>query len=100
VFGSVCDANAAGFDVDAFGNCPAQPGTFACGFKQCTISSTYCEAIQSFGAEPDMFTCKPLPPCTGQPSCTCLAAEQCGASCSGTGTTGLTAVCQTGGMGG
>jgi hypothetical protein len=94
VFGSVCDANTQGFDVDANHNCPVPPGVFACGFRECDLNGTYCEALGSdIGNEPDVFTCKGIPPCPGPTDCQCLANQPCGSNCTGDNLKGFTLVC-------
>ncbi|HEY5934964.1 MAG TPA: hypothetical protein VIU61_10025 [Kofleriaceae bacterium] len=95
VHGNECDANAAGSDVDASGSCTVPGGSFACGYRQCTIQQQYCERQTSdVGSEPDDFSCEALPACPSQfPTCSCLASVPCGDLCTGDGQTGLTVTC-------
>lgn len=101
VHANECDAESAGFDVNATASCTVTTGDMACGFRQCQTSTSYCEHIvSSIQGVPDTFTCKPLPTCVGTPTCVCLQNEQCGAMCSGTAQAGLTLVCHAGHGGG
>lgn len=95
VYGSACDAAAAGTDVNANGTCKLEPGAFACGFTQCNLMTEYCQrAASDIGNEPDSFRCMPLPACPSQfPTCSCLANEPCGFQCAGDAATGLTLTC-------
>ena len=95
VYGSECDAYAAGADLNAFGSCPVAAGSFACGYTQCNVHSQYCRRdVSDIGNEPDTYSCQTVPACPSQfPTCACLAAEPCGAMCSGAGVTGLTLTC-------
>lgn len=95
VYGSECDAYAAGADLNAAGSCPVAAGSFACGYTQCNLHTQYCRRdISDVGDEPDGYSCQPVPSCPAQfPTCGCLAAEPCGAMCSGAGVTGLTLTC-------
>ena len=83
VHGNACDANAAGVDVAAHGNCKPPPGTFACGPTFCQISGQYCERqVSDVSNEPDGYSCKLTPPSCGKtPMCSCLGKEPCGAWC-------------------
>jgi hypothetical protein len=94
VYGGECDANAAGVDLDAHGNCPVPQGSFACGYTQCSLQNQYCKReVHARGG--DTFSCVPLPGCPSQfPNCACLANEPCGSVCTGNGPTGLTLTCQ------
>jgi hypothetical protein len=90
-----CDANSAGVDLSALGSCPAEPGNFNCGARQCAIDTEFCQRIGSdIGGEPDSFSCNRLPAgCGLDPSCACLEGEACANGCEGDATTGLTAIC-------
>jgi len=92
---NACEAEALGIDVSASGNCPAEAGLFACGFKQCNIDSEFCQhSVSDEGGFPDSFGCSPLPiGCGGSPSCACLADEVCGFNCSGDAIGGFTLTC-------
>jgi hypothetical protein len=57
---SVCETQMAGLDVAIDGRCRPPPGTFACGYTFCQLSSTYCK-IGRTRFQPDQFTCEPLP---------------------------------------
>jgi len=95
IHGNSCEASAAGVDLNAFGSCPLEAGSFACGFRQCRITDQYCQRIGSdIGGEPDSFGCNQVPSCPSQlPTCACLAAEPCSENCTGDGATGLTLTC-------
>jgi hypothetical protein len=92
-----CDAAAAGADLDGFGSCPLPPDTFKCGFKQSSLSAELCQVSKSdIGGEPDGFACQGLPTCGGQPSCSCLQAQQVPCAdfaCQGDAAQGLTVTC-------
>lgn len=97
VYNNPCEANAAGVDVSASGGCMPPPGTFACGPLFCT-STQYCQDdLSDVEGVPDAFFCVDLPPpcfMGADPSCMCLAMEQCGASCVQDMTTGtMTVTC-------
>lgn len=98
VHGNGCDANAAGVDVDANGNCAPQIGSFACGFRFCDLATEYCQrATSDIGGEPDAFSCRPIPgSCSVNPSCACLvtAGEPCAdLFCEGDAAGGLQVTC-------
>lgn len=94
VYGSECDAYAAGADLNANGGCPVATGSFACGYTQCGLADAYCQRqLSDVVGEPDGYACRPLPSCPGGATCACLAGEPCGAACSGAGATGLTLSC-------
>jgi hypothetical protein len=80
VHGNECEALAAGADVSAFGGCTPPPGTFACGWRFCPRSGTYCSALVGGPAGgPGSYDCAPLPTsCGNTPSCSCL---QVGPAC-------------------
>lgn len=93
VYSSECEVYAAGSDLDRFGRCAPPAGSFACGFRQCTIANQYCERqLPDVGTDPDGYTCKVLPICTTV-TCACLASQPCGNMCTGMGSTGLTLTC-------
>ncbi len=94
VYSNACDAQAAGVDVDAQGNCDAPPGTFPCGERFCDPSFQYCEMQASdVGGQPNVYTCKDLPmDCGATPDCSCLANVPCGDMCMAAGD-GLMVVC-------
>lgn len=95
VYGNPCEANAAGFDVNASGTCSVPPPTtFACGWTYCTFDA-YCERSTSdVGSEPTGYVCKSLPAvCGGAPACPCLANEPCGSICAADAAGHLTATC-------
>jgi hypothetical protein len=94
VYVSQCAANEAGADLNAAGSCPLGANAFACGYRQCATTQTYCQRTTSdIGGEGDAFTCRPLPVCPATPNCACLAGEPCGSMCTGQGATGLTVTC-------
>lgn len=88
-----CFTYATGTDLNANGTCAVDSTRFVCGYTQCEIATQYCRhARQPSG--PDVFACLPLPAaCSREVSCTCLAAELCGASCTGEAKGGLTLTC-------
>ncbi len=90
---SDCATNTAGFDVNAAGTCSVPAGEFACGDTQCMIANQYCRrAPQATG--PETFSCVDLAPACPEPAtCGCLAGEDCGTMCSGSGSSGLTLTC-------
>lgn len=93
VYGGECDANRAGFDVNAHGTCDVPAGQFACGYTQCLLASQYCRR-QPHTTGPDTFSCVALPPaCAGNAGCACLASQACGNSCAGTAAAGMTLTC-------
>jgi len=95
IHGNECEANASGFDVNATGSCAVDPGEFACGFRVCSLATSYCQrAASDVGGEPDGFSCIPLPiGCGSTPSCACLTSEPCGSLCSGDAANGLELLC-------
>jgi hypothetical protein len=95
VHSNECDAQAVGVDVSAVGSCPAEPGFFNCGQRQCDLSTQYCQRSGSdIGGEPDGFACIELPgTCGVTPNCDCLAEEPCGTECDGASATGFTVTC-------
>ena len=95
VYGSPCEAYAAGADLSASGGCPVANGSFACGYTQCSLRNDYCQRqLSDVVDEPDGFVCRPVTNCPSEfPTCACLAGEPCGAACSGVGATGLTLTC-------
>lgn len=64
VYGSACEANAAGIDLAVNGGCAAKvPDWIACGPTFCNARTHYCEIVLSDVFElPTDSTCKPLPP--------------------------------------
>jgi hypothetical protein len=93
VYGSECDANRAGFDVNAHGTCNVPPGQFACGSTRCLIANQYCRR-QPHAKGPDTFSCLALPSaCSGNQDCACLQSQPCGNSCAGTSAAGMTLTC-------
>jgi hypothetical protein len=95
VYSSACEANLAGTDLNASGNCALDPGAFACGFRQCKKSNQYCQrSVSDVGGEPDTYTCLVLPAaCGGTASCSCLPSQSCGGQCAGDSAGGLTLTC-------
>jgi len=95
IHGNQCDAEAAGTDLNAGGSCPITTGAFACGFRQCDLSTQYCQRGGSdVGGEPDSFDCMPIPiACGNTPSCTCLQSEPCGNICTGSVSQGFELLC-------
>lgn len=95
VHSNPCDGQAVGADINILGGCPTEVGFFACGSRQCALSSQYCQRVGSdIGGEPDSFECKSLPAaCEPNQDCDCLFQEPCGTSCSGDEATGLTVIC-------
>lgn len=95
VYSSACDATLAGADLDESGACDLTPGTFACGYRQCSGSNEFCQRAGSdVGGEPDGFACRALPAgCQGTASCGCLAGEPCGDRCTGDAASGVTLTC-------
>lgn len=91
IYGSACEANGAGVDINAHGTCDLGPGMFACGYVQCAIASQYCRREPHLSSA-DTFICLPLS-CTGTPDCACLAKERCGNACTGNAQVGLTLTC-------
>jgi hypothetical protein len=97
VYGSACDAQAAGADLNALGTCAPDARTFGCGYRLCSLTTEYCErrAGDPAGA-PEQFSCPRLPGCPGGASCACLASQPCGSQCSGSPRGGFTLVCAPG----
>jgi hypothetical protein len=95
LYGSPCEAYAAGTDLNAAGTCPLADGSFACGYAQCTKMTEYCQYSPSHDTtQPDGYACTALPVCSSQfPNCACLANEPCGAMCKGDAFVGLTLTC-------
>jgi len=86
VYSSPCDAQAAGFDVNAGGGCTAPSvENFACGYRFCMTSVTYCQIQYSdIGGEPNGYQCLGWPmTCMimGNASCGCMSGELCGEFC-------------------
>ena len=83
VYGSQCDAAAAGADLNLNGTCTPPTGKFSCGAGFCDVGLSYCEHdISDVGGVPSTYGCKPLPPSCGNPAtCGCLANVVCGSSC-------------------
>lgn len=96
IYQGECDAYQAGVDLNAHGTCTLPAGSFACGYVQCPLASSYCERLPQASAA-DVYTCIALPAaCTAQPAtCECLAGETCGKTCAGNATVGLTLTCPT-----
>jgi hypothetical protein len=93
IYGNECDANRAGFDVNAHGTCDVRSGSFACGTTQCLVATQYCRR-QPHSKGPDTFSCVGLPPaCSGTGDCACLASQPCGKLCAGTSAAGMTLTC-------
>jgi hypothetical protein len=93
IYSSECDANRAGFDVNAHGTCDVRTGMFACGTTQCFIATQYCRR-QPNARTPDTFSCLALPAaCSGNQGCACLQSQPCGTSCAGTSAAGMTLTC-------
>jgi hypothetical protein len=93
IHASECDANRAGFDVNAHGTCDVPSGQFACGSTRCTIATQYCRR-QPHSKGPDTFSCLALPStCSGNQGCTCLQSQPCGNLCAGTSAAGMTLTC-------
>lgn len=95
VYPSLCDVMLAGSDLNGAGTCQVEAGSFACGYRQCTRATQYCERTASAFAElPDDFTCRGLPSgCGSTPSCACLTDQPCGDRCAGDAAAGLTLTC-------
>ncbi len=95
VYPSACDATLAGADLNEAGTCRLDPGAFACGYRQCSLTNQLCARTGSdVGGEPDAFTCRGLPSaCGASPSCACVAGEPCGDRCAGDAASGLTLTC-------
>ena len=96
VYSNACEAQAAGRDIDAFGECDPPRGEFACGNVFCTIGAHYCQQqVSDVGGIPDGFSCLPLPgACGNAPTCDCLAEEPCADfSCEMTDDGGFLLVC-------
>lgn len=92
-YSSECDANRAGFDVNAHGTCDVPAGQFACGTTRCIIATQYCRR-QPHTSGPDTFSCIGLPPaCSGNQGCNCLDAQPCGNTCTGASAAGMTLTC-------
>jgi hypothetical protein len=92
VYSSACEANLSGTDLNEGGTCPVGSGEFGCGYRHCRRSSEFCRRDGSdVAGVPDDFTCRGLP--SGCTSCSCLAGEPCGSSCTGSGATGMTLTC-------
>jgi len=90
-----CEANVAGVDVSANGNCPVPSGEFQCGFRTCRIADEYCQrGVSDVGNEPDSFVCRPRPgTCGATTTCSCLATEPCGSFCTSTPGGGFALTC-------
>ena len=82
VYGNACEANAAGFDVNALrGGCTPPEGTFGCGARFCDMTS-YCLVIVDDTGLPPAYECRTLPgACGAEPTCACVAEEPCGDIC-------------------
>ncbi|MEZ4403941.1 MAG: hypothetical protein R3B06_28210 [Kofleriaceae bacterium] len=96
VYGSPCDAAAAGADLDDLGGCPVDADHFACGHAICGVRTSYCRhEVSDVVGEPDAFACVPAPAAcpSGAPACGCLSAEPCGDACTGDSATGVTLTC-------
>lgn len=64
VYGTECEAHAAGVDLDVSGRCREQAAAdwAPCGARFCDARTSYCEIVLSDVFElPTDFTCKPLP---------------------------------------
>jgi hypothetical protein len=84
VYGNACEAAAAGVDLSMLAACPTPQGTFPCGSAFCDQASEYCEIqISDVGGEPDVHTCKELPPnCPPNgATCACVSDLPCGNMC-------------------
>jgi hypothetical protein len=93
IYGNECDANRAGFDVNAHGTCDVRAGSFACGTTQCLVATQYCRR-QPHSKGPDTFSCLALPSaCSGNQGCACLQSQPCGNLCAGTSAAGMTLTC-------
>ena len=94
VYPSACDAALAGTDLNQGAACPLGRGSFACGYRQCSLVNQYCRRDPSdVAGTPDGFSCPGLPSCPGGASCACLAGDPCGARCEGDAAAGLTLTC-------
>lgn len=89
VYTNECEAQSAGVDVDADGQCEPPPGGFPCGPNFCQTAAQYClHQISDVAGEPDFYACVDLPAACQQmavPTCDCLAMEACGDMCSQSG---------------
>ncbi|HEX3482236.1 MAG TPA: hypothetical protein VHT91_44780 [Kofleriaceae bacterium] len=93
IYSNECDANRAGFDVNAHGTCDVRTGVFACGTTQCLVATQYCRR-QPHTTGPDTFNCLALPAgCTTSGGCACLSTQPCGNTCAGTSAAGMTLTC-------
>ena len=93
IYGNECDANRAGFDVNAHGTCDVRNGLFACGTTQCLVATQYCRR-QPHSKGPDTFSCLALPSaCSSNQGCACLQSQPCGNLCAGTSAAGMSLTC-------
>ena len=96
VYSLPCDANLAGFDLNALGGCATPQGTFACGPHFCSSASQYCQKTEggAFGTPPG-YSCQAIPAaCPAQPTCACFAGEMCASLCTASGAGDFTLTCQ------
>jgi hypothetical protein len=78
VHGNDCDANAAGVDVDAEGDCETPAGYFRCGYRYCDPQFEFCQVQYSdIGGVGHSYACVGPMACAGPPSCDCLDGELC-----------------------
>lgn len=100
VYGSACEANEAGTDLNASGSCAVAAGSFKCGYRQCALNNQYCRFSPSdVESSPADYDCGPLPACPGgTATCDCLESEgvTCSESCTGDAASGLSLTCQAG----
>ncbi|MCA9706561.1 MAG: hypothetical protein KDK70_11980 [Myxococcales bacterium] len=78
VHGNECEAQSAGVDVDAQGECEAPKGYFGCGHRFCSVGAEYCQvSVSDVGGIPDGYSCRsPAEPCEPL-ACECLSNEPC-----------------------
>ena len=93
VYGSICNANVAGQDVNGLGGCDAPAESFECGSRFCPTTS-YCQIVVDDTGLPPEFHCGPLPAaCGGAADCSCVEAEPCGDICSADASGNVTLTC-------
>jgi len=89
VFNNACEAQAAGYDVQALGGCTPPDGQFACGPGFCAEGGEYCQVqLNDVAGQPHIYSCKPLPAncVTAGATCSCLSGAPCGDNCQQTET--------------
>jgi hypothetical protein len=96
VHGNDCDANAAGVDLDAEGDCETPEGYFRCGYRFCSLGFEYCQVqISDIGGFGDSYNCMPAAKaCMDELTCDCLMGEPCwDFGCNPTADGGVEIVC-------